>query len=142
MLKTWRDGTKTKPEGDHTLHLHSGILGHRLNAVSAESKHFTYVLTENNLGCLSRAEFDPNNADGVIRCLEQHGPIIIGGRYGQFGPFKELGHFIVLAGVNATATKREYKVHDPDQAAPKWRLARKITDGWWGDDESAIVCAS
>jgi len=142
MLKTWRDGSKTKADGKHTQHLHSGILGHRLRAVSAESKHFTYVLTENNLMCLSKLEFSPWNADNVIECLKRYGPIIIGGDYGEFGPVKGLGHYIVLSGVGGTAASNEYKINDPDLKAPEWRSAKKICDGWWNDDESAIVCAS
>ncbi len=140
MLKTYRaGGTKTKPSGTHTMHLHKGLLGHRLNADSLKSKHFTHVLTENKLRCLPTSELDLGRPDSVAQCLGDYGPIAIGGSFGEVGPLKGFGHFIVLAGVKGDAASKYYKIYDPDQKRPEWRSTRGVAEKWWGDDESSFI---
>lgn len=140
MLRTWKENQTTKPKGDHTKHLHKGILGHTLRASAVESKHFTHVLTENNLKCIDNTEFDPGNSAKVDSCLRKYGPIIIGGRFGQLGPIKNLGHYIVVGGVGGTAAQPMLKILDPDKKAEAWVASYQVAAKWWDDDESAIVC--
>ena len=143
MLKSHRFGAKKKPVGPHTKHLHKGVLGHRLNANSKVSKHFTRVLEENNLRCLDQLQFLINSPGMVRDCLMQYGPIAILGEYGQVGPIKGLGHFVVLAGVredeSGAVSSREFKIYDPGKSAGAWMPAKFYIDKWGNDDESAIV---
>lgn len=146
MLKTWKaGGVKTKAAGQATAYLHRGILGHRLLADSARSKRFVHVLAENDLMTIPRTEISlttmelPTGFRGAsaLTALQKYGPIIIGGGYGELGPIKNLGHFIVLAGVDTD--RQRYKIYDPDKRAPDWRTLNAVASKWWDDDESAIV---
>ena len=142
MLNSWRHKTKTKPTGEHTQHLHSGILGHRLHAESQDpseggSKHFTYVLTENKIRCLRSSELQLNNHVKLKSNLQEFGPIMLLGSYGDVGPFA-FGHYIVVADVSADGDS--YFVHDPSKKNPGWRTRQWVYSKWTNDNESAYVC--
>ena len=141
MLETWQNaGAKTKPSGAHTMHLHSGILGHRLHADLHMSKHFQHVLTENGLICLPQQVLDLTDVNSVYNALQTYGPIMVGGNFGELmgGLVKNLGHFVVLAGVRTV--QRQYMVHDPwENVGPKWMTVAAFNAKAWGDDESSIV---
>jgi Papain-like cysteine protease AvrRpt2 len=145
MLKSYRFGVKTKPVGTHTMHLHKGLLGHRLHADSKVSKHFAGVLQENNLRCLDTNRFLLSSPGMVEECLREFGPIAILGNFGQVGPIRGLGHFVVLAGIKEDAVgigTRKFKIHDPAKSVGGWEPAKFYIDNWGGDDESAIVYAA
>lgn len=152
MLKTWKaQGKKTKAVGTHTSYLHGGVLGHKLRPDALGSKHFKHVLAENDMitidnvfGISLKTMELPQGYTGAsaLGALMKHGPIIIGGEYGQIKVagqlfMDNLGHFIVLAGLD-TASKK-YWIYDPDKRYPSWRDATWIADRWWNHDEAAIV---
>lgn len=149
MVKTWAaGGIKTKATGQHTSYLHGGLLGHKLHADAARSKHFSHVLVENGMQTIPKSELSLAlleapaayaAAPNVLSCLKKYGPFVIGGSYGAFGPFKDLGHFIVMAGID---TERQmYKIYDPDKRGPEWRPRQAVAGPWWDDDESAFGLA-
>jgi hypothetical protein len=135
MLKTYAKGTKTKAAGDHTRRLHSGLFGHTLNSDMKKSKHFEYVLAENDLVPVPRSEMRLYNLASVRTALEKYGPIIIGGEFYKV-LFKKFGHYIVLAGVDTD--KRTYKIYDPawGKNGPEWISADLINAGSFNGDES------
>lgn len=138
MLRSFSKGGKTKPSTQqHTARLHSGILGHRLHSDPKKSKHFVEVLRENGLKRLGTDRLYLENSSLVYQLLVEHGPIMIGGGYGKFGPFKDLGHFVVISGVNTEASK--YRINDPAETGSAWRSAKWINDRWWKDDNAIVV---
>jgi hypothetical protein len=137
MLNSWRHKTKTKPTGDHTTYLHSGLLGHRLHADKVDSKHFTHVLTENKIRCIKARELRISMPSEVTKALQTFGPVMLGGSYGDVGPMS-FGHYIVLAGISADSSA--YFIHDPAKKDPGYRAKEWVESKFWGDDESAFVC--
>lgn len=144
MLKTQKAGTKTKTIGEAALHLHKGILGHRLLADMQESKSFANVLKQNNLILVCQLMgFTFNEPETVHEALKRFGPIMVGGMYGRlFG--KKMGHFIVLSGIDTG--RQLYKVNDPDQNGPEWREYNRLRKDYFGhlypgDQDSAIAAA-
>jgi hypothetical protein len=138
MLKTWKNwGTKVKPSGAHTKHLHAGLFGHKLNADSGKSKHFEKVLTENNIICLPRTVLRLQEPESLLDALQTYGPIMSGGTFGKAmrGLIKNLGHYVVLAGVDTISGY--YMLHDPWEAiGPKWMKGTEFCQMAWNDNES------
>jgi len=141
MLLTWKNnGGYAKPnlsKGTDTRYLHSGLLGHTLRA-DHKSKHLDGVLAENNLKTLPT--LDLSDVRKTEKALQVHGPIIVGGDYGEILKhlFKGFGHFIVVAGVDDQNDK--FWIHDPWHSKPQWIDLAWVRDNAWGGDACNFVC--
>jgi len=140
MLLTWKHGGKTKPVGQHTNRLHSGLLGHTLHADYIQSKHLRGVLQENGLRRLTTREVNLNRFQSVNDALNQHGPIIVGGTFGEIlrHLIKGMGHFIVIAGVDEANDR--FWIHDPWHTHGAWMNRPRLLQLAWNDDDSQFVC--
>jgi hypothetical protein len=142
MLQTWKHGGgKVKPQGIHTMQLHSGLLGHRLTADWNNSKHFAQVLHENHLRRLRASGIDFGNLNSVENALRNYGPIMVGGTYGELlrHLIKGEGHYIVVAGTDNT-NNNKILVFDPWHSQPHWMDQNWVRQNAWHDDDSQIVC--
>jgi hypothetical protein len=141
MLLTWKNGVKTKPSGQHTAHLHSGLLGHTLHADYIQSKHLAGVLQENGLRRLKTTEIDFGNYSSVYKALFAYGPIIVGGTYGEIlrHRIRGMGHYVVLAGLDEAGDR--FWVHDPWHTKGLWMDRAQFEQHAWYDDDSQFVCA-
>lgn len=147
MLQTWKNAStgghgKVKPQGAHTMHLHSGLLGHRLTADPQNSKHFAHVVQENSLRCLPTADVNFTNLNSVRLALQNFGPIMVGGTFGELlrHLIKGQGHYIVVAGTDDT-NNNEILVFDPWHSQSHWMAQNWVSQNAWYDDDSQIVCA-
>lgn len=145
MLQTWKNAStgglgKVKPHGHHTMHLHAGLLGHRLSSDFAGSKHYRHILEENSLKCLGCAQVNFVNLATLEGALRRYGPIMVGGEYGELirHLIKGVGHYIVVAGVDST--NNQILVFDPWHSQPHWMDQNWVADKAWFDDDSQIVC--
>jgi len=144
MLQTWKNAKNggqgnVKPAGLHTMHLHAGILGHRLTADIHNSKHFASILTENHLRCLGTAHINFANIASVEAALRNYGPIMVGGTFGEllWHLVKKQGHYIVIAG--SDDTNNRFHVYDPWHSVPHWLAQNWVVQNAWYDDDSQIV---
>jgi hypothetical protein len=141
MLLTWKNkGITAKPnisKGTHTGHLHSGLLGHTLHA-DHKSKHLDGVLAENDL--IALRNLDLSDMKKAEKALQTHGPIIVGGDYGEIlnHLIKGLGHFIVVAGVDDQNDK--FWIHDPWHKQPQWVDQAWVRDNAWSGDACNFIC--
>jgi hypothetical protein len=140
MLLNWKNGTKTKPnvqKGTHTKYLHSGLLGHTLQA-DHKSKHLDGVLDENDLKPLT--DLDLSDTRRTERKLLVHGPIIVGGEFGEILQhlITGLGHFIVVAGVDNANNK--FWIHDPWHSKPQWVDLDWVNNNTWSGNACHFVC--
>lgn len=138
MLKTQANGgVKTKTSGTHSDYLHSGPIGHRLNADTA-SKHYQHVIDENGLKCLPRAECPLYLPNKVLEVLKKYGPIMVGGTFGSVLWMKHrFGHYIVLAGVDTD--RLLYKINDPNENRALWVAIQEVANNAWTTDPYMFV---
>jgi len=147
MLNTWKaGGEKTKPRGEHTMHLHAGLLGHRLHADFVESKHLKGVLNENGLKTLQwdglagrEKAADPLKITikSIHACLTKHGPIMVIGAFGQVFNIK-VGHYVVVAGVDGPNDR--FLIHDPTKQQATWMDRALFHELSNHDDDTGFVC--
>lgn len=136
MLKTWRAGAKTKPTGN-AVNAHrnagafgGGFWGHTLGGADPQ---YQAILTENALREVSDSVYT-NTATDLQTAIDNFGPLIIGGDFGQVARIrgtnnwilKGMGHYIVAVGTDPG----QVHVHDP------WRSHRTILP--WADFRAQV----
>jgi len=115
--------------------------GNRRGNPPTQQQAFLACAAGDSLRCLPTADVEFTNLDSVQQALQNFGPIMVGGRFGESlrHRIRGQGRYIVVAGTDDT-NNNEILVFDPWHSQLHWMAQNWVSQNEWYDDDSQIVC--